>query len=368
MTWIVLAIVLFLAWSNGSNDNFKGVATIYGSGTASYRTALIWATVTTLAGSLLTLALSAGLVKTFSAKGLVPDAVAASPSFLAAVALGAAMTVAAASLLGMPVSTTHGLTGALIGAGLASGSGVKLAVLGKSFFLPLLASPLLAMTSTVVLYPLARRARQRVGISRESYERIDHELVRVSTGADAAAAASERVRLAISAGARPLERYAGQVGGIAAQRALDALHFLSAGAVSFARGLNDTPKIVAILLGAKAISAPVGLLAIGVAMAIGGALGARRVAETMSSKIVSLNAGQGLVANLTTACLVIAASRLGLPVSTTHVATGALFGIGTVTGTAQRKTIFTILLAWVTTLPLGALLGAAAMWLLQRLA
>lgn len=78
MSVILLLIVLFLAWSNGANDNFKGVATLYGSGTASYRKALAWATVTTLAGSLLTLVLAAGLVKTFSAKGLVPDLVASS--------------------------------------------------------------------------------------------------------------------------------------------------------------------------------------------------------------------------------------------------------------------------------------------------
>ena len=50
---------------------------------------------------------------------------------------------------------------------------------------------------------------------------------------------------------------------------------------------------------------------------------------------MTLNSGQGLVANLTTAGLVIAASRAGLPVSTTHVATGGLFGIGLITGTAR---------------------------------
>ncbi len=41
-----------VAFANGSNDNFKGVATLYGSGTASYRGALVWATITTLAGSI----------------------------------------------------------------------------------------------------------------------------------------------------------------------------------------------------------------------------------------------------------------------------------------------------------------------------
>jgi PiT family inorganic phosphate transporter len=103
-------------------------------------------------------------------------------------------------------------------------------------------------------------------------------------------------------------------------------------------------------------------------MAIGGAMSARRVAETMSRKITPLNPGQGLTANLITAFLVIAASRLGLPVSTTHVSVGSLFGIGMINGTARRKTILSILVAWVTTLPAAAVLaflvyvGLGAFW------
>jgi PiT family inorganic phosphate transporter len=56
--------------------------------------------------------------------------------------------------------------------------------------------------------------------------------------------------------------------------------------------------------------------------------------------------------------VVIVASNFGLPVSTTHVSCGALFGIGAVTGQARRETIVMILVAWVTTLPAGAGLGA----------
>lgn len=55
MSFILLAILasgIFLAFSNGANDNFKGVATLLGSRTASYKTSLIWATLTTLAGSI----------------------------------------------------------------------------------------------------------------------------------------------------------------------------------------------------------------------------------------------------------------------------------------------------------------------------
>src|SRR5215831_7153787 len=120
---LIAFAVLFLAYSNGANDNFKGVATLFGSGTATYRTALAWATATTLAGSLLALLLARGLVETFRGKGLVPDAVTTQPAFLLAVSLGAALTVLLATWTGLPVSTTHALTGGLVGAGLLAAPG-----------------------------------------------------------------------------------------------------------------------------------------------------------------------------------------------------------------------------------------------------
>ncbi|MBI4358009.1 MAG: inorganic phosphate transporter, partial [Candidatus Omnitrophica bacterium] len=117
--WIIAVLVatLFVAYANGANDNFKGVATLFGSGTTDYRKALVWATVTTLSGSIAALFLAARLVKTFTGKGLVPDAVIGNPAFVAAVALGAGLTVLLAARFGIPISTTHGLTGALVGVG-----------------------------------------------------------------------------------------------------------------------------------------------------------------------------------------------------------------------------------------------------------
>jgi len=56
--FLLITVVCFLAYSNGANDNFKGVASLYGSGAASYRTALAWATIATLAGSLCALLLA----------------------------------------------------------------------------------------------------------------------------------------------------------------------------------------------------------------------------------------------------------------------------------------------------------------------
>jgi PiT family inorganic phosphate transporter len=101
-------------------------------------------------------------------------------------------------------------------------------------------------------------------------------------------------------------------------------------------------------------------------MAIGGLLNARRVAETISHRITELNTGQGLTGNLVTAALVLGASHLGAPVSTTHVSCGSLFGIGMVTGAARWKTVSVILLTWVMTLPCGAIIGAGSYWALTH--
>ena len=86
LAFLFLAVA-FLAYANGANDNFKGVASIYGSHTASYRTALAWATATTAAGSIAALFLATAMLKKFSGKGLVPDALTAQPEFMLA-ALG----------------------------------------------------------------------------------------------------------------------------------------------------------------------------------------------------------------------------------------------------------------------------------------
>src|SRR5260370_4537870 len=158
----LIRAVVFLAYSNGANDNFKGVASLFGSRTCGYRVAISWATVTTFAGSAAAILLAQALLKKFSGKGLVPDALAGSPQFVLAVALGAGATVILATLLGFPISTTHGLTGALVGAGLAASAGsVNFAVLSKSFVMPLLVSPLLAVLKGGTVYFAFRFARLR---------------------------------------------------------------------------------------------------------------------------------------------------------------------------------------------------------------
>jgi inorganic phosphate transporter, PiT family len=379
---VLVLTILFLAYSNGANDNFKGVATLFGSGTSDYRRALAWATLTTFAGSMTAVFVGAELVKSFSGKGLVPDAIAIDPRFLGAVGLAAAATVIAATRFGFPISTTHAMIGALVGAGLVATKGdVSWTKLGGTFFLPLLVSPLLALVFALVLYPLFRFIRRALDVSEETAiviaGRSDplpvpleaQALAELTPGSsfvftEGMAAAFPSPRLVVGQEATLVRRYSGAVVGVNAQQTLDAFHYLSAGAVGFARGLNDAPKIVALLVAAKALDLRFGLALVSIAMAVGGVLGARRIAETMSKKITAMNAGQGFTANLVTSILVIGASRLGVPVSTTHVSCGALFGIGAVNGKARWKMIAQILAAWVTTLPVALVAAAIAYALL----
>ena len=84
MLILLLLAVLLLTYSNGANDNFKGVATLWGSGTLQYRPALILATLTTFAGSICSYFFAAELIKNFSGKGLVPDDIIKSVDFVLA--------------------------------------------------------------------------------------------------------------------------------------------------------------------------------------------------------------------------------------------------------------------------------------------
>lgn len=365
---ILFLAALFLAYSNGSNDNFKGVATLFGSGTTNYKTAIWWATVTTFSGSVSSVFLTGTLVHNFSGKGLVPDMIAASPQFLLAVALGAGLTVMLASLSGFPISTTHGLTGALIGSGLmAVGTNVNFTVLGGVFFLPLLLSPFVAILLATITYLIFREMRIRLGVTKEMCFCIGEteQVVPVPQPVSAFSIHNNRVLTSVLGTEENCEqRYSGSVLGINSQKALDIAHFASAGMVSFARGLNDTPKIVALLLAIKALDIQLGMGVVAIGIAAGGLLNTRKVAETMSRKITPLNHGQGFTANLVTGFLVIVASRLGMPVSTTHVSVGSLFGIGLATREANTRVVSEIIASWVLTLPVAALIGGMVYWVL----
>ena len=360
LTVLIVLAALWLAYGNGANDNFKGVATLYGSGTTSYKKALWWATAATFAGSVVSVAIAQKLVTTFSGKGLVPDTLAASPEFAFAVGSGAAIAIFVATYIGMPTSTTHALIGGLLGTGLAASAPISLSALLSNFAMPMLTSPILAMAIAGILYIIFRLLRERSSVTKETCVCIaDGSLQPVVVGSDGQpfAASAGGIEVSIDDRKECVERYQGKLVGLEAQKSLDAMHYLSAGSVCFSRAVNDTPKIAALLLTTAFLPSVASVGLIGLAIAIGGLIQSRQVAETMSNRITPLSPGQGFTANITTAALVLFASNLGVPVSTTHVSCGAIFGIGTVNRSARWETISRILLTWVTTLPAAAVIS-----------
>lgn len=358
--FLIVAATLFLAWSNGANDNFKGVATLYGSGTVSFRTALAWGTATTFAGSLTAALVGQKLLKLFSGSGLVPPEIVADPSFLTAVILGAGLTVFGAAKMGIPISTTHALTGGLTGGGLAAAhEAFNFDPLLTKFLLPLGVAPLIPVIVIGLVFPLVSLV-----------VRQGRKLVASGGGGMFPQVALARVSAEPGGVCRPLGTPG--TGAVAPNRLrpqgfdrlCDVAHFASAGTVSFARGLNDAPKIAGIALAASAIDVHISIFAIALVMALGGLIHARRVAETMSHKITSISHEQGIAANMVTSLMVLFASRFGIPVSTTHVSVGAIFGIGVARGDLNASMVRGIVMAWVLTLPLAMGVSAAIYFVL----
>ena len=185
----------------------------------------------------------------------------------------------------------------------AVGTAIQFQTLGKTFLLPLILSPIAATVMSIPLYFLIKK--------------IDAKNVKTENN----------------------------------------IHIFSAATVCFSRGLNDTPKIVSLLLISRYFKMEYNFLLVGLVMAVGGILNAKKVANTMAHKLAVLSPRQGLAANTVTGLLVISASAFGLPVSTTHVSVGAIFGVGTVEKNANTKELLKILLSWLLTLPIAMMIA-----------
>lgn len=361
MILVLWIAVLILALANGANDNSKGVATLRGSGLASYTATILWGTACTLIGALLSVRFGGKLISLFNGHGLLPGNATGLPDLLLAVALATAFTVLIASRIGAPISTTHALTGALVGGGAAAvGVGqLRLEVLGKAIVLPLLLSPLISLGLTLMLFPLLSPFRRIVDTC-------------VCLVRRQPAVISGQI-LTHTQNIRPLDLVIGTTS--ECQRIstenrttpLNLIHWLSAGMMSFSRGLNDTPKIAALLLGfSSGVMTNWAIFGVALAMALGGIIGAQRVSRTLSEKITPMDPVQGASANLITSILVSCASRLGMPVSTTHVACGSLFGVGCLNkGKTDWRQVLQIIMAWGITLPAAAMLGGLFYLLLK---
>jgi inorganic phosphate transporter, PiT family len=313
LLFLLFIAVLLLAYANGANDNFKGVATLWSSGVLTYKQALLFSNVATFLGVVTAYFFAATLLKNFSGKGLVPNDIVASVPFALSIALGAAITILIATKFGFPISTTHSIVGALSGVGLmAVGSAVKFGVLGKVFLLPLVLSPILSAILGILIYKIVKNIKPKK------------------------------------------------------EKLTDGFHIFSASVVCFAHGLNDAPKIISLLLLCNYLPNAYNFLIVGLLTVIGSVLHAKKVATTMSKKITTLNHVKGLTANGITGLLVILASYFSLPVSFTHISVGAIYGVSVQDKTANTLEVKKIVLSWLLTLPLAFICSAIIYYILKN--
>lgn len=357
---MVIALLLFLstlalAWANGANDVSKGVAALTGSGVATPRAAWILGILATLAGGLVAISWGGTLGSLF-AGGFLTDSAELSLGAALAALSGAAGFVLLATWRRWPVSTTHALIGGIIGAATIQLGvhDVSYGTVASKFLVPLLISPILAIGLCWVLLLLngaleARMPRWTPGCcDPDAY------------GKDPFVCAPPEKRPSL-----------------AVRRLWVVVHWLSAGAVSFARGLNDVPKMAALMVPALVAWPAIASYAHGPGLAIiltalamtGGAIMAgRRLLPVLANEVSTMTPSTGLFANMGTAFLVLGATPLGLPVSTTHVATGSLIGVRVAERAPPRAhdALRTILMAWVVTLPSAAILAAVVALVVLR--
>lgn len=358
---IVAGLVFALAWANGANDIGKGIATLVGNGTTHAKRALWWGTFWTIGGGLFAVIWGSALLKTFSSGFLAPE-FNVDLVFIASALIGATGWIIVATRLALPVSTTHALLGGVVGATLvvAGPSGLRMGAVAYKALLPLLIAPLLAIGLCTLLLLLARYVTTKIPAwhpgccPHEEWQRNPF-VCSTQSGQNRPSPWVERIWLG--------------------------LHWFSSGVTSFARGLNDVPKIAAFLvltlslapgvqasvLDPSALFWPI-LLVTGV-MGLGALWGGTRILNVLAHRVTPLDASSGLVANAGTSILVLIASPLGLPVSTTHVSTGALMGVRWTNKQkpSQADALKLVLFGWVVTLPIAALLAAFGTWMMTNI-
>jgi PiT family inorganic phosphate transporter len=371
---LALLLVMALAYANGANDVSKAIATLVGSGVTDYRTAIIWGTAWTVAGAGLSAFVASAMLTTFSA-GLIQPGIAIPPALALAILIGAMAWVLVASRIGLPVSTTHALAGALVGAGLVSigSQGLTWPALVGKVGLPLLLSPVLALALSFLVHPVVRLVAERWEGTCLCVMPASRALVTIDAQGNTRTLMQTNV-LGQPVVAVPAQCERAGLKGLAV--GLDSVHWLSSGLASLARGANDAPKIMAmLLLGSVSASWPsvtvqfTTLVAVALAMGLGSYIGGFRVTEVLAEKVTRMDHVEGLSANLTTSSLVLVSATMGLPVSTTHVSSSAIIGIGMLKGlkAVRWTTVRDMVLAWIVTLPAAALLAALAYVVLSRL-
>ncbi|HKZ58076.1 MAG TPA: inorganic phosphate transporter [Thermodesulfovibrionales bacterium] len=315
---VIIALALLFDISNGYNDAANAIATVVSTRVLKPKQAVILAVMMNILGAFLTTAVAKTIGKGVVDPKAITEIVVASTLF-AGFFWNTLMTI-----FGLPVSASHALIGGLMGASVSYG-GVKILNISglTQIFSSLLVSPVIGI---IFGFFIMRFILKFFGT------------FPVGT----------------------INKYFGR------------LQLLSSGFMAFSHGSNDAQKVMGIITLSlvsggflHSVEVPFWVIIIcALAMGLGTALGGWKVIKTMGVSMVKLEPVHGFAAETSATAVILGATHLGLPVSTTHVIATAIMGVGaTKRLSAVRWGIGKkIVLAWVLTLPVCALLA----WLICK--
>ncbi len=350
-------LLILMAFANGANDVSKAVATLAGTRITSIRTAILWGTIWTGAGALTGSIWGTAIIKTIT-ESIYTNQHALNLSQSIAIALAPALWVMLATWRKWPVSSTHAIVGGLVGVGLVTAGidGIAWQSTFTKIILPLLVSPVVAIIVALLLAPTLEKIAARISKIRVCLPARPGILL-AGAGASQFSTLETEQCLVCDAENTSAKIEPGFV------LSVNQLHWVTSGLLSFARGLHDTPKFIAIILPimllSRMIPTQMSYVIVALAMSAGGLIIGNRVTEVLGFGVTKMTDSQGFSANLIATLLVLGASRLGMPVSTTHVAASSIMGIGLTNGSGiNREAVKSILFAWLITAPVAGVFSA----------
>jgi len=415
-TFLILAIIfgLYMTWGIGANDVANAMGTSVGSGAITVKQAIVIAAIFEFSGAFI----AGGQVTKTIRKGIIdPAPLMANPEYLVygmlAALLAAAIWLMVASARGWPVSTTHSIVGAIVGFAMA-GIGIdavnwgKIGTIVASWVVSPVLGGLIALLLMLSIRKLILNADNPFNKAKKYgpvyvflvgwivslvtlFKGLKHLNLELSIGESFVIATVIGIvigaigkfminRIQIDSTADRDFHYA------SVEKAFVPMMIFTACAMAFAHGSNDVANgigpLAAVLsvvnaakdgaanvIGQKA-SLPVWVLILGgVGIVTGLATMGYRVMQTIGHKITELTPTRGYCATLAAATTVVLASKTGLPVSTTHIAVGAVMGVGIARGLGalDLRVIGNIVISWVVTLPAGAILAAIFFYILKAI-
>ena len=323
--WAVVLLALAFDYINGFHDTANAIATSVSTRAIAPKTAIMMAATLNFLGAMV----STGVAKTIGGDIVTaPEMI--NGEIIVAALVGAIFWNLLTWWYGIPSSSSHGLIGGIIGAVLISVGPEALQAGGISkIFISLVASPILALALGYIVM----------------------KILLILFGRFSPIILNDRFRN---------------------------MQLVSAALMSFSHGSNDAQKamgIITLTLVAsghlQTLDVPIWVkLACATAMALGTAAGGRKIIATVGSKIFKLESINGFAADLNSAITIFTATLLHLPVSTTHVVSGSIMGVGTamrvraVNWSTARSMVF----AWFITIPLSAGVSALAYLIIDMLA